>query len=290
MTTQRQKPEKSLKRTKKRPSKRTSNSILSSGLDKKKPKKSKRRQHDTQLSRLAEKNQTKKKSSGKIGNISKVTSKKRKVKIKKARNRKQKLYFLKRLFKKKKSKKYLLELRDFSLVLVVMIFGGVGLSFIFFSISNVNGYSMASTLRDNDVVIVKKTQNIERLDLLVFERRNSQEIRRVIGLPGDRIEYIDDVLYVNGEIINEHYIIDLINEAQRTGYNYTENFKMQTITGEAFVPENCYFVLGDNREWAIDSREYGFVEKDQVVGVVKMRLLPVNDFTLFMINFNSMCK
>lgn len=194
-----------------------------------------------------------------------------------------------RHFKKKKGvKKVGREIRDFLLVFLILLVVVIGISSFFFSLNKVNGYSMSPTLRNDDLVLVSKTAEIERLDLLVFERQNSQEIRRVIGLPGERIEYIDDVLYVDGNIIDEPYLVEHINEAQRNGGQYTEDFKMQALTGEAIVPEGYYFVLGDNREWARDSREYGFIEEEQIIGIVKARLLPINGISVFTIFQSSL--
>ncbi|MHC5372259.1 signal peptidase I [Enterococcus sp. LJL120] len=178
-------------------------------------------------------------------------------------------------------KKMIREICDFCLIFLILMIVSIVISSFFFSINRVNGYSMLPSLRDDDLVIARKTDKIKRLDLLVFERRNKQEVRRVIGLPGDRIEYSDDVLYVNDKIIDEPYIIDLINEAQRNNGQYTKDFKMQVLTGEPFVPDNCYFVLGDNREWAEDSRDYGFIEETQIIGIVKVQLLPINDFSIY---------
>ncbi|MHC5250216.1 signal peptidase I [Enterococcus sp. LJL90] len=190
---------------------------------------------------------------------------------------------LRRQFRRKSVRKVLREVRDFLLIFVILLSVVLTVSSFFFSIHRVKGYSMSPTLRDADTIFILKTQEVKRLDLLVFEGRTGQEVRRIIGLPGDRIEYVDDVLYVNSEIVNEAYIIEHINEAQRNGGHYTEDFNMQALTGEAFVPEGSYFVLGDNRKWATDSRNYGFIEANQIVGVVRARLLPINTLATFTI-------
>ncbi|WP_265456046.1 signal peptidase I [Enterococcus sp. HY326] len=151
----------------------------------------------------------------------------------------------------------------------------------FITITRVNGFSMIPTLRDGDTVIVHKTTSVRRMDLVVIQRGNTQQVRRVIGLPGEDIAYVDDELYVNDSIISEPFIIDEINESLANGGNYTTNFRLVEITGENRIPDNCYLVLGDNRSFASDSRQYGLIDTEQILGVVKMRLLPINDLASF---------
>ena len=101
-------------------------------------------------------------------------------------------------------------------------------------------------------------------------------IKRVIGLPGDEIDIVEneddeDVydLYVNGEYIEE----DFLGEPMMTDGNIDYPFE---------VPENSYFVMGDNRNESLDSRResVGAIHKDDLMGKVVLRLYPFSDFGL----------
>ncbi|MGL4696155.1 signal peptidase I [Enterococcus larvae] len=154
-------------------------------------------------------------------------------------------------------------------------------SSIFLKTAKVSGFSMLPTLRAENTVLVKKTKTFHRFDLVLFKRGEIEEVRRVIGLPGEQITYSEDFLYVDGEPIDEKFIIDEINEAQKNGGQYTEDFQLQDISSETVIPENHYLVLGDNRDYGYDSRDYGLIDSRQIIGIVTMRLLPLNDLTAF---------
>lgn len=172
-------------------------------------------------------------------------------------------------------------IRDFLVIAFGTAVVFLSISLFFFGTVKVQGYSMMPTLKDGDTVLIRKSKTVKRMDIILFQRGNTQQIRRVIGLPGERIEYSDDILYVDGNIIDERFIINEINEAQKNGGQYTEDFRLQDINEEQVIPEKCYLVLGDNREYGSDSREYGLIGHDQIVGVVKARIFPLNDFTSF---------
>ena len=98
----------------------------------------------------------------------------------------------------------------------------------------------------------------------------------MIGLPGDTIEMKNDILYINSEAYDEPYLEefkkDLNNQEQ-----LTEDFTLKNLTGEQKVPEGQMFVLGDNRFNSKDSRIFGFVPMDRIIGEVKLRVWPIKD-------------
>ncbi|MGL4695815.1 signal peptidase I [Enterococcus larvae] len=192
--------------------------------------------------------------------------------------KKKSLYSKKRQKKRRSSGK---SIRDFLIITVVTALLFITVSFFFIGITKVQGYSMMPTMKNGDTVLVQKSKKVKRMDIVLFQRGKVQQIRRVIGLPGERISYSDDVLYVDGNVIDEKFIINEINEAQKNGGQYTEDFQLQDISEEQIIPENCYLVLGDNREYGSDSREYGLITSEQIIGVVKAQLLPLNDFSSF---------
>jgi signal peptidase I len=120
----------------------------------------------------------------------------------------------------------------------------------------VDGLSMTPTLKDGEFVLVNRLAynfgTVERGDIIVFHfpvDPKQELIKRVIGLPGDRIVISNHQVSVNGHILNEPYI------ARAPDYN-----------GEWLVPEHFLFVLGDNRNDSSDSHSWGMLPMDNVVG------------------------
>ena len=111
----------------------------------------------------------------------------------------------------------------------------------------------------NDLIdISKKMQEI----ICYIEENNEKIIKRVIGLPGDYIEYKDNILYVNGKEIKEEYKRDITN-----------NFSLKDL-GYEKIPENKYLVLGDNRSISKDSRIIGLIDKEDIEGYTGIIVFP----------------
>lgn len=145
----------------------------------------------------------------------------------------------------------------------------------------VKGISMEPNFHNNDRIILNKMkENFERFDVVVVKQRDGNIIKRVIGLPGDEIEYIDDQLYINGEVLAEPFISKRQEEYKNQSLLYTDNFSLYDLTGKTKVPQNNYFVLGDNRPRSSDSREIGFVLKEQIIGRADLRYYPFSDFSI----------
>lgn len=165
------------------------------------------------------------------------------------------------------------------------IFIGIVIAFVFreyiFSPIIVKGASMLPTYENEDVIIISKVSGIDRFDQIVFKSPYEDEyyIKRVIGLPGDTVEMHDDVLIVNDIEYEEPYVN---REANIPSVNrITEDFTLEEITGEDTVPEGYIFVLGDNRMRSADSRHYGLIEMDSILGESKLRVFPFRDVELF---------
>ena len=116
----------------------------------------------------------------------------------------------------------------------------------------VSGDSMHDTLQDGDILLLKKYDtSYERYDIVVFDRNGERLIKRVMGLPGAYIECIDGVIYVNGEQIK-----DIDTNLVTSDFN------------RIYIPQNHYFVMGDNRPVSNDSRYFGPVNSKDIKGTV----------------------
>lgn len=141
------------------------------------------------------------------------------------------------------------------------------------SFEQVIGPSMEGTLNAGDVTIVNKLvykfRTIKRNEIVSINQKDKIMVKRVIGLPGEHIEYKDNKLYVNGSLVLENNISV-----------ETKDFKLEDI-GYETIPKDMYFVLGDNRTNSSDSREFGLVKKDEIIGKIVMRLYPFSKIKFY---------
>ncbi|MFP7171328.1 signal peptidase I [Terribacillus sp. 7520-G] len=145
----------------------------------------------------------------------------------------------------------------------------------FYFPSTVYGESMAPTLEDQNKIIISRIGEINRFDEVVFHApdQDASYVKRVIGVPGDTIEYKNDVLYVNGKKHREPYLKEM-KEAMQGDALFTNNFKLRDVIGEDTIPDGYLFVMGDNRRNSKDSRMFGLIPQDSVIGEVKFRYYP----------------
>lgn len=138
----------------------------------------------------------------------------------------------------------------------------------------VEGMSMYSTLDDKEILLLKKyDKSYDRFDVVVFNYNNTKLIKRVVGLPGDTVEYKDNNLYINGKYIKEEF---LKNNQE------TYDFSLEDL-GYETLPDGYYFVMGDNRTNSTDSRVIGLVSAEDIEGTTNFVIFPLNKFG----NFNK---
>jgi signal peptidase I len=132
--------------------------------------------------------------------------------------------------------------------------------------------SMVPTLEVGDLLLAEKVTHLfsepERGDIIIFEASEGGEevdlIKRVVGVPGDKIILVHGSLYVNDERQREPYL------------NYEQ--PDQSTYGPLWVPEGYVFVMGDNRANSADSRIFGPVPEKYIVGEAFLRVWPLNQF------------
>ena len=142
------------------------------------------------------------------------------------------------------------------------------------TIQQVVGPSMSSTLESQDIVLLSRSHyrlfDMKRFDVIAFEYADTKYlIKRVIGLPGDKVEYRNNTLYINGEVIEEEFL---------EGHQ-TEDFSLITM-GYETIPEGKYLVLGDNRENSLDSRSFGLIDEEDILGKVSLKIWPIFEFDI----------
>lgn len=140
-------------------------------------------------------------------------------------------------------------------------------------ITMVEGISMENTLDEKDYIAINKWAYLfkkpERFDVIVFPYKEKEDVfyvKRVIGLPGESIQIINDSIYINGELLHESYGKESMDE-------YTEGLASRPV----LLKEDEYFVLGDNRNYSNDSRDnnVGPVKSSHIAGQVVLRIFPI---------------
>ena len=177
----------------------------------------------------------------------------------------------KKLEKEKKAEKETIELKWWIKYIILFIVVVIASEIFFTKVliwGSVPSSSMAPTLNVGDVVFCNGLAYVkhepQRGDIIVFTSRlkgyeGETITKRIIGLPGDDLMFIDGYIYLNGELVYEEYISPEIE---------TNSF------ADFIVPEGCYFVMGDNRENSYDSREWDdpYVRKEDIRGKVMVNI------------------
>jgi signal peptidase I len=149
----------------------------------------------------------------------------------------------------------------------------VGLPYLF-RVARVEGQAMSPTIRDQDRLLVDKfayrTNPPQRGDIVMLHYpRNPSKlfVKRVIAAPGDRLQIRDGWVLLNGEPYDDSYV--------------PAEYRSRDDWGPAVVPEGQYFVMGDHRNNSSDSRHWGFVPTNHIVGRIAIRWWPVGDARRF---------
>ena len=159
-------------------------------------------------------------------------------------------------------------LRGTIAVLVVVAAIAVLITTLFMPILQISGDSMSPTLEHDEIVILTKTKNFKRGDLIGFYYQGKILLKRVIALPGEEVVIdADGNVYVNGEILEEPYVTNKSLGDCDIQFPYK-------------VEGTTYFVLGDQRTNSVDSRSsvIGAVSRDDVIGKVWLRAWPFEKF------------
>jgi len=156
---------------------------------------------------------------------------------------------------------------SFAIFLVVYLF--------IFQPNVISGPSMDPTLKNREYVLTDKVtyrwvHPPERGEIIVFHspvRRDTDYIKRIIGLPGDTVKVDTGKVYINGEALPEPYLQKSVTTDYGIFLREGVDYKIQ---------EGTYIVMGDNRSGSSDSREWGPIAKEEIVGKAWFRYWPFN--------------
>ncbi|WP_242704299.1 signal peptidase I [Candidatus Enterococcus ferrettii] len=132
---------------------------------------------------------------------------------------------------------------------------------------SVSGESMNPTFKEQEVIQIISHRKPKRFDVVVLhppENPKGLYLKRIIGLPNERIIYRDGQLYVNKKLVSDEFAKE------------TEDFNWNEFSRDK-IPEGYYFILGDNRAISKDSRHFGLITEEQILGVVKKKGYRLNE-------------
>ncbi len=154
--------------------------------------------------------------------------------------------------------KYLKEAMPYIVILIVVV---LIRTFVVTPIK-VNGQSMYDTLNGSEIMILWRSKDIKRYDIVVADlvengKKTDTLIKRIYGLPGETISCEDGTIFINGKKIDDSY-----------AYGKTTDFEAVTLGSDE------YFLLGDNREISLDSRIFGPINKKHIDGKTDFVIWP----------------
>ena len=152
----------------------------------------------------------------------------------------------------------------FPILILVVIASYLFNSFLF-QLAFVNGSSMSPTMEHGQLLVINKVQDIseyQRGDIIIFDNDGTKLIKRLIAFPGETVQIVDNKIYINGEKIDDYV------EVEMQSYGVLET--------PTTLKEGEYIFLGDNRNHSYDSRDFGPVKAESIVGRIIFRFWPLD--------------
>lgn len=161
--------------------------------------------------------------------------------------------------------------------ITIILSSVIVLSYIFVGqLLEVSGDSMFPTFHDKEQMVAEKLsikyKDPQRGEVMIFQHPTQKEvliIKRVIGMPGEILTIKDGAVYINGNLLNEPYLKSDISTEGNVYIKEGIDFR---------IPENAYVMLGDNRNKSTDSRYWGPIKKEDMVGRSLFVYYPLSNF------------
>ncbi len=162
---------------------------------------------------------------------------------------------------------------EFIQTLVIFLAIGTAIYLFIAQPHRVSGQSMYPTLENGDYILTNKIGYTlgepQRRQIIVFREPRDESldfIKRIIGVPGDRLKIQYGKIYLNGSLLNESYLDSNVTTLPASFLREGQ---------EIIIPDDRYLVLGDNRLASSDSREWGFITRDEIIGQAFFRYWPL---------------
>lgn len=165
-------------------------------------------------------------------------------------------------------RRYRSTLKSTFFALVTAAAAAVLVATLWLPVLQIYGASMTPTLQEGEIVVSVKAENLEPGDIVAFYYGNKVLIKRYIAGPGTWVNILEDgTVLLNDEVLNEPYLAE-------------KSFGICDLELPYQVPENTYFLMGDQRETSVDSRHssVGCISKEEMVGKIIFRVWPMESF------------
>lgn len=169
---------------------------------------------------------------------------------------------------------------EFIQTLVIFLAIGTAIYLFIAQPHRVSGQSMYPTLENGDYILTNKIGYTfgepQRGQIIVFKEPRDESldfIKRIVGIPGDRLKIQNGRVFLNGEVLEEAYLNPSVTTLPAAFLKEGQ---------EVIIPEKRYIVVGDNRLASSDSREWGFITRDEIIGQAFFRYWPINSIGLIL--------
>ncbi len=178
------------------------------------------------------------------------------------------------------NKKIKREILTYTSVILGTVLLSVVVQHYWFQPYTVKGDSMKPILHEGNRIIINKHSKLERFDIVVLQAPYSSDflVKRIVGLPGETVEYKDDVLYINNKVKKEPHLHKYLSKVPAYE-RFTENFSTYELSPDGTIPDGYVLVLGDNRRISRDGRHFGLTPISSIMGEVNMKYWPLKEMT-----------
>ncbi|HEM5153622.1 TPA: signal peptidase I [Streptococcus suis] len=160
-------------------------------------------------------------------------------------------------------------------LLILLILGLIGLRVWFFEPVTITSQMANEYMKEGDFIVTVRNANLTHGDFILYKHDGKEYVSRVIALENETVTYMDDVLYRNDIIVTENYL-----KTPHSQESYTDDFTLETLTSGKYnvIPEGHYLVLNDVRTNQQDSRSFGLISSEAIVGRLTFRISPLSEF------------
>ncbi|HEL9637048.1 TPA: signal peptidase I [Streptococcus suis] len=160
-------------------------------------------------------------------------------------------------------------------LLILLILGLIGLRVWFFEPVTINSQMANEYIKEGDFIVTVRKADLTHGDFVLYRYEGKEYVSRIIAIEDETVTYMDDVLYRDNVIVTESYL-----KAPHTQESYTDDFSIATLTNGQYesIPKDYFLVLNDNRTNHLDSRSFGLISSEAIVGRLTFRISPLSEF------------